>query len=919
MPLRLLLLLILCQQSIAQVAVEISPNSASEVSILKMAYIATFEEDAKDVNTIQEATFRPITDSLVKEPFQYAWVKFEIENISSDSIERKLRLFSGWCEQVDIYSRKANTNESWDFSKAGYMIRVDSLDHDYPHFVPPYLINIKLAGKEKRIYYLKYHKVYRQFLELSLKLYSNSEAAEVKVTETKDYWATMAFMGMILVLSVFNLLYFFILKDDAYLWYSLFGFSMIFGATVMDDYNSLYYQLFFQHNTSLFPWVYLCAGSVSSVLYMQFSRSFLNSKQRYPILDKILIATMVIGLAALAIVCYIFVISDRQFSPYLPFAGFMALMGVLYVIQITSVLREKSIADLFLVIGIGLLLLCILPDQLKELFFPNEYYFKKPIFGSLTVLQMGTLLEMIVFALGLGYRTRQLKRDKKQLEAMDKLKSKFFTDISHEFRTPLALIKGPLQQIRKKLSSPADQRLAELAEKHADKLLEMVNQILDLSKIESNNVTLQPVITDLLVLSKGLFFSFESLAFAKEIVLTFESKEVSIPMDLDIQKMETVLTNLISNAIKYTNNGGKISLSVERVSDEVILTLKDTGIGISQNDLEKVFDRFFQKSDDSTSFGIGLALTKELVQLHGGEINVSSQKGAGSSFVIKLPITTNSKVLESKQYKKPSTKKEESNQRIIGGTDGSHVLIVEDNADVRTFVELQLSENYSVSVAENGIEGIKKAKNLQPDIIISDVMMPGKDGYGLTQTLKNDILTSHIPIILLTAKAGQTDKMEGLSAGADAYLTKPVDFEELQIRIENLIRLRKELRTRFAEKVQINPSEVSSNSVDTEFMEKLIAIIESNMSDESFSIEQMSAEIGLSSRQLNRKLQSLINQTPIDLLKSMRLQRAADLISQNAGSIAEIAFQTGFRSAAYFSTSFKNYFGKSPKSFNNRT
>jgi signal transduction histidine kinase len=193
---------------------------------------------------------------------------------------------------------------------------------------------------------------------------------------------------------------------------------------------------------------------------------------------------------------------------------------------------------------------------------------------------------------------------------MDKLKSKFFTDISHEFRTPLALIKGPLQQIRKKLSSPADQRLAELAEKHADKLLEMVNQILDLYKIESNNVTLQPVITDLLVLSKGLFFSFESLAFAKEIVLTFESKEVSIPMDLDIQKMETILTNLISNAIKYTNNGGEISLSVERVSDEVILTLKDTGIGISQNDLEKVFDRFFQKSDDSTSFGIGLALTK---------------------------------------------------------------------------------------------------------------------------------------------------------------------------------------------------------------------------------------------------------------------------------------------------------------------
>ena len=918
MQLKLILLLLFYQQSFSQIAVEFSSKSASKIELLKEALISPQIEDSQDINSIQNASFQIITDSLVREPYQYAWVKFELNNTSSDSIERKLRLFSGWCERVDVYYRETGSEDHWHYSKAGFMTPSDSLTQDSDHTLLPYEVNIKLAGNEKREYYCKYYKVYRPFLELRLTLYSNSKAAEIKVSETKDYWATAAFIGMILVLSVFNLLYFTILRDNAYLWYSLFGFAMIFGATVMDDYNLLYYQLFFTKNTTLFPWVYMFAGNVSTILYIQFSRSYLDSKRYYPILDKILIANILIGSVVLFIVSLIFIKTGRQFSPYLPFAGFMALIGVLYIVQIIAVLRKKNVADLFLVIGIGLLMVCVLPHQLKELLFPNEYYYKKPLISSISVLQLGTLLEMIVFALGLGYRTRQLKRDKNQLETLDQLKSKFFTDISHELRTPLMLIKGPLQQIRKKLVSAEDLSLADMAEKHSDKLLYMVNQILELSKIESNKVDLLPAITDLIVLSKGVFYSFESLAKAKDIDLIFESKDRSIPMDLDIEKMETIITNLTTNAIKYSNPGGTISLSVERIKDYAILIIKDTGIGIAQNDLDMVFDRYFQKSDKSTSFGIGLALTKELVLLHNGEIKVNSQEGKGSTLEIKLPITTKSTTLVQNPIKLPAQMQFAKEQIILNPSindKGKHVLIVEDNADVRTFLELQLAHKYVVSMATNGIEGVKKARHAQPDIIISDVMMPYKDGYGLTQTLKTDILTSHIPIILLTAKVGQMDKLEGLSAGADAYLTKPVDFNELEIRIENLIKLRKELRTRFAENLQIHPSEVSVNSVDVDFMEKLTAIIETNISNENFSVEEMSQEIGLSSRQLNRKLVALINKTPAELLKSIRLQRAADLLSQDAGTIADIAFQTGFRSAAYFSTSFKNHFGKTPKDY----
>jgi signal transduction histidine kinase/DNA-binding response OmpR family regulator len=924
MVVRLLILLLFSGHAFSQGITQLAGDERS-ISLLQAAEIHLLENDSKSLTAIQQVPFGSIKDSVIKEPYQIAWVRFSLQNTSNQPLIKKLRFFDSWCERVDIYSNSPEDRTVWLHDKAGYMMPQDSIGTGYNDenvFRSPQQIVIRLAAKQTCDYYIKYTKRYRPFLELNLNLQSVEVAAYKEVQEAKGFWSTAAFVGMLAFFASFYLLYFFIIKDVAYLYYALFGFSMIFGATVMDDYVPFYYQLLYQDNTSLQPWVYLSSGSLSIILYIQFTRSYLNSVRRYPFFDKFLKFVMAYGFVTTVIILINFAYNNRQFSPYLPFAGFMAVVGITYIIQIILIIRKGNRSDMFLLVGISLLLACLLPTQLKELFFPDDYYYKKPLINTFSVLQLGTILEMLVFALGLSYRTKQLKEKKIRLEALDKLKSKFFTDISHEFRTPLMLIKSPIERLRKGLTSKTDLQLATLAENNADKLLDMVSKILDLAKLEAEQMEIHRELVNIVSFTKRVFFSFESLAATKNISFQFQSGENTVENAVDVEKIETVLSNLITNAVKYTKTGGKITLEITKSNDGVQINLTDTGIGIPENQLDKVFDRFYQKGENQSSFGIGLALVKELVSLHNGKVSVKSTVGEGSTFTINLPIITKGHAVKARKVeleeKSPSLSKVPLPKKI-SHVQGKHILVVEDNDEVRQFIKLQLSEKYKVSEAVNGSEGTRMAKNIQPDLIISDVMMPNMDGYSLTQTLKTDILTSHIPIILLTAKAGQPDKNEGLSSGADAYLTKPYDLNELELRIENLIKLREELRKRFADVVQVKPTEVSVSSMDTELMEKLIAIVEKNMSNEDFSVEMLSEEVGMSSRNLNRKLQALLNTSPTDFIKTVRLQRAADLLKQNAGSIAEIAFQTGFRSAAYFSTSFKKHFGISPKNYTERT
>jgi signal transduction histidine kinase/ligand-binding sensor domain-containing protein/DNA-binding response OmpR family regulator len=541
----------------------------------------------------------------------------------------------------------------------------------------------------------------------------------------------------------------------------------------------------------------------------------------------------------------------------------------------------------------------------------------------------------------------QLKVEKVQsntLRQVDQMKSRFFTNISHEFRTPLTLILGQIDSLQSSIKNHKDRGKLQVAYKNAQRVLRLINQLLDLSKLEVGSMELKAQRQNLITFIKSLFYSFESLAEKKHITLSLKSEFNVIFVDIDPEKMEKVFYNLLSNAFKFTPDGGKISLNISLVENNFVdLQVKDTGIGISEARIPHIFNRFYQVDGSPTreqeGSGIGLALAKELIELHKGKILVKSNEGNGTEFTVRIPLSRDKTLSDesTKQVEQTQKKsfnedsggldtlteydvteiKEETETDLINSDDIKRqiVLVVEDNYDVREYVCEQLKNNYSVVQAANGLEGISKAQNVIPDLIITDVMMPKMDGIEFCKEIRKNEKTSHIPIIMLTAKAGLDDKIEGLETGIDAYLTKPFSAKELLVRISNLIHQREQLRKRFSNKTIIKPSDVTVASVDQTFLEKVLVTVEKNIEDEQFNVEKLAEQVYMSVSQLNRKLHALIGQPAGRLIRSMRLNRAADLLKQNAGSVAEICYLAGFSDQSYFTRSFKKQFGFTPSEF----
>ncbi len=525
------------------------------------------------------------------------------------------------------------------------------------------------------------------------------------------------------------------------------------------------------------------------------------------------------------------------------------------------------------------------------------------------------------------------------LRKLDQLKTNFFANISHEFRTPLTLILGHLESVASSPVHQKDKNRIKIAKKNASRLLGLINQLLDLSKIEAGGMELNTSLTNIVSFLKNVLYSFESLAHTKNISLHFESNSENIPVVFDVDKMEKVFYNLISNSFKFTNDGGEIKVSVKSRKDRVVeIHIEDNGIGIPSDRLSKIFDRFYQGDNsirkEFEGTGIGLALAKELIEIHNGKISVRSEESKGTLFIIEIPMgilslehinpesgisgkTENTIIFEHEPESKYSgdkvsviTKQNDINKEII--------LIVEDNTDLRDYIREKLEEKYHVIEAKDGQEGVNLAEEFLPDLIITDVMMPRKDGYQLCTEIRANEKTAHIPLIMLTAKACMEDKLEGLETGIDDYLTKPFNEKELKLRIINLISQRKELRKRFSKSTVIKPSEVTAVSVDKAFLEKTLKIIEEHFEDEHFSVNMLAEKVNMSISQLNRKLNSLISQPAGHLIRSLKLQRAADLLSQNSGSISEICYKLGFSDQAYFSRAFKKQFGTSPRGYRER-
>ncbi len=545
-------------------------------------------------------------------------------------------------------------------------------------------------------------------------------------------------------------------------------------------------------------------------------------------------------------------------------------------------------------------------------------------------------LSSIVFLLVL-YNSQRLKsRKNRQLlekeKELDRMKSRFFANISHEFRTPLTLILGPIDEMMANNGSPVFNKNLKVMKRNAGRLLNLVNQLLDLSKIESGKFKLKISKSDIISVVKGVAMSYHSMAEQRNIELTLDISPELLEMNYDREKLETVLTNLLSNAFKFTPDHGIISITanieLHGRSEVFRIIVTDSGRGIPEKDIDQIFNRFYQS--DSNEFmqqegsGIGLALSKELVELHGGRIYATSQRGEGTQVVFEIPtdipdshiISQKSSIarpIEATGFDELDGLEELELENEIDHIDARPiVLIVEDHPDVQNYLRDILKNNYSIHVANNGLEGIEKAIEIIPDLIVSDVMMPIKNGYEVCRSIKTDEKTSHIPVILLTAKSDSEDKIEGLQALADDYITKPFLPKELTARIHNLINTRQELRKKYKKEGVLKPKDIASNTVDEQFLERLIEIVELNMGDEKFGVELLGDEMGMSRSQLHRKLKALLDQGPNQFIRSFRLQRAHELLIQHAATASEIAYQVGFGSPSYFTKCFHEEYGYTP-------
>ena len=580
----------------------------------------------------------------------------------------------------------------------------------------------------------------------------------------------------------------------------------------------------------------------------------------------------------------------------------------------------------------------------------------------------------------LEQQTLQLTVQSEKLKEMDTIKSRFFANISHEFRAPLTLIMGPLEQMIADSREPGKKEIIKMMHRNARQLLTLINQLLDLSRFDSGKMKLNASYQNIIPFVNGILASFQALALQAKLELEFYSEEKSILLYFDPEKLEHVIGNLLTNAVKFTPANGKITVTIKKSPAAVNeagqdpgfleISVCDTGIGIPQEQVAHIFDRFYRVestqshdwSDKGT--GIGLALSKELVTLHHGKIDVHSIEGKGTELVIRLPLgkahLASDEIVdftEVQEVPKAAEERQESSPQSmysrpfystgapgVTGTEGAAadaeiddaalngnqntcnnkeagektknlILVVEDNADMRRYIRESLVPHWTVIEAVDGLEGRQKAREIIPDLIISDIMMPHFDGYELCRELKTDIATSHIPIILLTAKASEDNVIRGLETGADDYITKPFNARILTARIKNLMDLRRQLQEKFQRRMVLQPAEIPISTVDERFLEKVQKIIEKNLSDPDFNVEALSKKLDISRVTLNKKLLALTGEYPNELIRSYRLKRAARLLKANFGSITAVTFEVGFSSTAYFTKCFKEKFHQLPSDY----
>jgi signal transduction histidine kinase/DNA-binding response OmpR family regulator len=872
--------------------------------------------------------------SLAKDLAPVYWGKIQIKNtLSSANIisEWILKFSINWTDIEICVIDKLGQKQ---FSKSGFFVSYK--DRTFKPILKGNQVKLTLLPNETYTIYLKLKCERRNIAsQFDMKLLPLETYFE-KLNREKEH--NSIYLGLVLMMLVYNIILYFFVRDRTYIYYSIYLAAVC--AFVSYNTGNLANWLipsFFPESPKIIHFFKL-SFYMGIIGYLAFIRSFLELSKTLSKWD--------FHFKCLAILAIPSFFLDGFLMNYTNFSydvadkislGYSVIFVLSIFLLIFPLLKTKDRKAYFIIFGIlamgsGILLTIWARMQTIE-------------FSTIT-FRIGSLFEIIAFSLGLAYKqilnekerqkTRfQLEKSKliqeqeqkeaERLKELDSLKSRLYTNITHEFRTPLTVIMGMTDQIKQ------NKRAKELIHRNSHHLLQLINQLLDLAKAEKGQLTLNVKNGNVVDFIKYLTESFLSTAKTKSVHLSFYSELEVLDMDYDENKIQQIIHNLLSNALKFTPKHGQILLYIKMIEkgnrSYLHLSVKDTGIGIPQKDLPFIFDRFYQSDTSSTrgvdGTGIGLALIKELVQLMEGVIEVKSEFGKGSEFSIQLPILNqdslviikNKKPFESQEtiIPAPQLEKEEKLHQSIPSK--PVLLLVEDNLDITTYIQSFLNNQYKIITAKNGKEGIEKAFEIIPDIIVSDIMMPLKDGFELTQTIKKAAETSHIPIILLTAKADQENKIKGLEYGADAYLMKPFDKNELLIRLKSLIDLRNKLQSHYS-KLDLTKKEKIKKLKDKEyaFLKKFHEVIEEHLDKKDFSIPQIAQVLQMSQVQVYRKIKGLTGKTPTQYIRSIRMKKAMHLLQHTNLNISEITYQLGYSDPNYFSRIFQQYFGQTPSS-----
>lgn len=747
-----------------------------------------------------------------------------------------------------------------------------------------------------------------------------------------------AFLAVLLIVFVINLFQYMINKDQAFIYYS--AYILLLFLFFFRDFNCT-------SPIALFGLTGICSNTYVSPLvvgnficYAFFVMAFLETKKKEPQLHK--------GFKIGITICVSFMVLERIVAIWDPFLSWK-LYGYFKIVILCAtmvilfmVYRIKNPLSFFIITGTLSLLIATIVTAFLSF---EPVHFVNYLDTTYIPQYVGIVLELLFFSIGLGYKTKQTEYERRKAKTALKLKTlemaherelgmvrnRFFTQITHEFRTPLTVILGMADNLKSGLKNlePANiKNSLEIIKRNGHSLLRMINDLLDISKLESGNMEVHYTHADVIAFVKYVCESFKSLAQESKIKLLVHNSVTTLFMDFDPDKLSSVISNLLSNAIKFTPEGGKIdvflSLGKKGNGDYLTISVSDSGIGIPEKSLPHIFDRFYQAENASLSrsdgTGIGLALTKEFVQLVNGTITVKSEPGEGSQFNIEIPITHKAKKITiDNLIKENDMVPIEKGGAIVevipeANAELPLALVIEDNPDVAQYIQKCLLGKYGVLYAIDGKQGVEMSFENMPDIIISDIMMPKMDGYEVCRILKNDQRTDHIPIVLLTAKATDEDRITGLSFGADAYLTKPFNKKELLTRIEQLVLLRKKMISKIEKQGVFNFLEERKENVETKFLNKVLSIINEEISNYTLDSHYLAKKLNLSDSQTYRKLKAITGKSTAVFIRSVRLQKAKELILSTDKAISEIAYDVGFNDPSWFSRVFKDEFGFTPSS-----